>query len=222
MSADNSGSGKEPDNNVNPISDAQLRGAIELSVLQSSLMTPSHTPLRQAANRLRSGLPLTDEAVHRKDYAAYASPLVGGARVQPVDTGDPMEKKLDIARKQYERRLKTEEELGLTPDLMSLPTTRGSPFSEAIDIEEQITERREERGFRRDTFWKSCCGAVMDRRATQYFVQVAIGMGVMAFCMAKIWNAAPFDCSGEDTTVYFSLISALVGFYIPSPTMSKP
>ena len=130
-----------------------------------------------------------------------------------------LEKKLDVVREQFAKKNKMYYNLGLTPGSCSHLI---SPSTEAIDIEDQVLERREEIGFRRRTFWKSCCGAVVDRRAIQFFVQVIIGSGVMLFCMAKIWQAVPLHgCTGEDTTVYFSLLSALVGFYIPSPSMNK-
>lgn len=84
-------------------------------------------------------------------------------------------------------------------------------------VEREAQERIEELEFRRDVMWKSCCGQVIDRRATQYFTQVIIGGIVMGFCMAKIYTAE----EDEDTTVYFSLLSTLVGFYIPAPTMNN-
>ena len=130
-----------------------------------------------------------------------------------------LERQLNDVRKKFERTRHMESKLGLTPDEGSLLIT---PCNEAVYLEDQIIERREELGFRRRTFWKSFCGQIIDRRATQFFVQVFIGAGVMIFCMAKIWQAVPLhDCTGEDTTVYFSLLSALVGFYIPSPSMNK-
>lgn len=136
-------------------------------------------------------------------------------RPQPSE----LEKQLNEVRKKFERTRHMEYQLGLTSDAGSVLIT---PCNEAMDLEEQVLERREELGFRRRTFWKSCCGQIIDRRATQFFVQVFIGIGVMIFCMAKIWQAVPLhDCTGEDTTVYFSLLSALVGFYIPSPSMHK-
>ena len=114
-----------------------------------------------------------------------------------------------------------ESQLGLLSDPGSLMVT---PNNELVTVggnmeKTLVLERKEELGFRRNTFWKSCCGQIIDRRATQFFVQVFIGVGVMSFCMAKIWTAEPLSCTGEDTTVYFSLLSALVGFYIPSPSM---
>lgn len=130
-----------------------------------------------------------------------------------------LEKKLNVVREQFAKKNKMYYNLGLTPGSCSHLI---SPSNEAVDIEDQVLERREEIGFRRRTFWKSCCGTVIDRRAIQFFVQVVIGSGVMLFCMAKIWQAVPLHgCTGEDTTVYFSLLSALVGFYIPSPSMNK-
>jgi hypothetical protein len=129
-----------------------------------------------------------------------------------------LEQQLDDARKSFDRVKRRESQLGLTTDITRSIIT---PLTyESLDIEKQTIDRREELGFRRKTFWKSCCGQIIDRRATQFFVQVFMGGGVMIFCMAKIWQAEPINgCSGEDTTVYFSLLSALIGFYIPSPSI---
>jgi hypothetical protein len=90
-----------------------------------------------------------------------------------------------------------------------------------IDIE-QKEDTGGDQSFVRQTFWKSCCGLMVDKRAIQYFVQVAIGSTVMFFCMMKIWHGGPNHvCTGEDITVYISLLSAIVGFYIPAPTMKS-
>lgn len=86
----------------------------------------------------------------------------------------------------------------------------------ANTAERILQEREDEIGFRRSNFWKSCCGAVMDRRAVQFFVQLGVGSVVITFCMVKICVAP----EGENTTVYFSLLSALVGYFIPSPTLA--
>jgi hypothetical protein len=131
---------------------------------------------------------------------------------------DSLEKQLNDARWRFESNRRMASQLGLTPDIESVII---SPVNEVLD-ENHNTDRREEMGFRRQTFWRSCCGLILDRRATQFFVQVCIGVSVMIFCMAKIWQAEYLHgCTGEDTTIYFSLLSALVGFYIPSPTMNK-
>jgi hypothetical protein len=78
-----------------------------------------------------------------------------------------LERQLNDLRKKFEHTRRMESQLGLTPDAGSLLIT---PCNEAVDIEEQVIERREELGFRRRTFWESCCGQIIDRRATQFFV----------------------------------------------------
>jgi hypothetical protein len=100
-----------------------------------------------------------------------------------------------------------EEELGGT-QLRAIRIDEASPKSAAA-------ERKEELGFRRDTFWKSCCGSIVDRRAVQFFVQLGVGSLVILFCIGKISLAN----EGENLTVYFSLLSAIVGYFIPSPSL---
>jgi hypothetical protein len=128
-----------------------------------------------------------------------------------------LEKKLDEVKKKFKKR-SIEIQLGL-----SEPASHMSPveYIDEDERDERMQDTRDAIGFRRRTFWKSCCGQVLDRRAIVFFVQVFIGATVMIFCMAKIWSADPLECTGEDTTVYFTLLSTLVGFYIPSPSMTR-
>jgi hypothetical protein len=89
---------------------------------------------------------------------------------------------------------------------------------------DMITDRRTESRaleleFKRNTFWKSCCDSVIDRRATVFFTQVAIGAIVVFFAMAKIWLAEPHRCSGDDPSVYIGLISVILGWFVPAPSM---
>jgi hypothetical protein len=93
-------------------------------------------------------------------------------------------------------------------------------FINFMDMDEQIAMRTNEIQFRRSTFWKSCCGMVIDKRATQFFVQVTVSMIVMVFCMYKISTAKFMQCSGEDTTVYWALISSIVSWFLPSPSFT--
>lgn len=167
----------------------------------------------------------TQRLGHNLHRDGFYTPVIDTIRLQkPPYTAMPrsrrleptvLEQKLDEVRKKFEKKRAIDDQLGLT-SCRNSPFR--SPFGEAIDIKEL---REDELGFRRNTFWKSCCGQVIDRRATKFFVQVTIGVCVMGFCMAKIWNAEPENCTGESTLVYFSLISAIVGFYIPSLSMHK-
>jgi hypothetical protein len=203
MSRDNSVNKKLLDNNSIKILDHSREGVSELPVLKTGLLDPDDIDVGFGK------LPVGGD-----DYIDYTKPMNID---QPVQT--TLEKRLNNVRSKYERNRRMELQLGLTPDAGSMPIT---PVNELTDMEEHVIDRREEIGFRRRTFWKSCCGQIIDRRATQFFVQVFIGVGIMVFCMVKICLAVPLEgCTGEDTTVYFSLLSALVGFYIPSPSMHK-
>lgn len=90
----------------------------------------------------------------------------------------------------------------------------------ADEIVENITEREEKNNnmskFEQENYWKSCCGSIVDRRTLTYVVQVIASFGAIIFCMAKIWNADQQECSGEDITIWVSLLSTIIGAYIPT------
>lgn len=123
-----------------------------------------------------------------------------------------LDNKLIDARKEFIKNKRLNSQLGLSTNV----SMTGTPENEEI-----ITnERKEELGFRRQTFWKSCGGCIVDRRIMQFFVQVFIGLIVIIFCMIKIFLIGPtYSCSGEDPSVYFSLLSTIIGFFIPSPSL---
>ena len=60
--------------------------------------------------------------------------------------------------------------------------------------------------------WKSLC-LVMDRRAVQYFTQIAIIVGVMCFCIYKLVT----DPSCEAQKAYTGLLTLAMGVVVPSP-----
>ena len=194
-----------------------LRGARYNPISEKSILYPP----RKSNNTNNGNIILRGYNIRKHiDNDMISPPYTDDNRKGSIsDKPSILEHQLNTVRTKFERNRRMESQLGLTPNTGSALIT---PYHEAIDIEEQVIDRREEMGFRRRTFWKSCCGQIIDRRATQFFVQVFIGASVMIFCMAKIWQADPIHgCMGEDTTAYFSLLSALVGFYIPSPSMSN-
>jgi hypothetical protein len=83
----------------------------------------------------------------------------------------------------------------------------------------RLNSRTDELEFKRNTFWKSCCDSVIDRRATVFFTQVAIGAIVIFFAMAKMLLSSPYRCSGDDPSVYVGLISVILGWFVPAPSM---
>lgn len=107
-------------------------------------------------------------------------------------------------------------------------TTRRSPQIVADDISidiladevaENIADRKEKKNnlsFEQENYWKSCCGSIVDRRTLTYIVQVIASFGAIIFCMAKIWNADQQECTGEDITIWVSLLSTIIGAYIPT------
>lgn len=125
-----------------------------------------------------------------------------------------LDNKLINARKKFIKNKHLNSQLGLSANV----SIAGTPENEEIITK----ERKEELGFRRQTFWKSCCGCIVDRRIMQFFVQVFIGLIIIIFCMIKIFLIGPnYSCSGEDPSVYFSLLSTIIGFFIPSPSMGR-
>jgi hypothetical protein len=60
--------------------------------------------------------------------------------------------------------------------------------------------------------WKSCC-MVLDRRAVQYFTQLAVIAGTMAFSLYQLINLP--NC--EEQQAYLGLLTLLIGLIIPNP-----
>jgi hypothetical protein len=128
--------------------------------------------------------------------------------VENIVDSDKLDDVLETARALH--RSRRVDEMGLTD-------AGSSPVVELIGsraVEEEI-------GFRRRVFWKSCCGGKLDSRVVQYFVQVSVAIGIMIFCAVSIILAEPLEhCTGDDTTVYFALLTTIIGFLLPSPSIS--
>lgn len=87
------------------------------------------------------------------------------------------------------------------------------------NAENKIEAQNQEMEFEQENFWRTCCGSIIDKRVMTYSVQVMVSMTTMAFCMIKILSSEEQDCTGEDTTVWVSLLSAIVGAYIPTTSI---
>jgi hypothetical protein len=64
--------------------------------------------------------------------------------------------------------------------------------------------------------WESCC-LTMDKRAVQYFTQIAIIMGVMSFSIVQLIRLD--DCDSQQT--YMGLLTMMIGVIMPSPRFNK-
>ena len=61
--------------------------------------------------------------------------------------------------------------------------------------------------------WQSCC-ITLDKRACQYFTQMAVLIGVMGFSVGMLLTHD--TCT--DQQAYLSLLMMLIGLVIPAPT----
>jgi hypothetical protein len=61
-----------------------------------------------------------------------------------------------------------------------------------------------------DNLW-ICCGSKTDKEAVKYTVQVLFGFTLVSFSIGQIVR----DVSNKE--VYFSLISSIFGYFLPSP-----
>jgi hypothetical protein len=89
-----------------------------------------------------------------------------------------------------------------------------------LESDKKIMSQMEELKFKRDNFWKSCCNLIIDKRATVFFTQVGIGMSVIVFCMIKLSVSQRYECTGDDPSIFLGLMSVVLGWFVPSPTMS--
>jgi hypothetical protein len=62
--------------------------------------------------------------------------------------------------------------------------------------------------------WNSCC-MTMDKRAVQFFSQMAIIMMVMSFCIYQLINLK----DPNDQATYLGLLNVLLGVLLPAPSL---
>lgn len=67
-----------------------------------------------------------------------------------------------------------------------------------------------------DNTWQSCCLTV-DKRATIFFSQFTIAMVVTAFCIYQLINLD--NCEAQ--SLYSSILTLILGVFLPSPKMRK-
>lgn len=79
---------------------------------------------------------------------------------------------------------------------------------------------REETKWRHETLWTCCSGTIVDKRAAIFIVQTLMIFIVMIFSMTMIFLSE----DGDDVTVWVSIISAIVGNFLPkgSNVLLKP
>lgn len=87
----------------------------------------------------------------------------------------------------------------------NIPTLKTvNDVKELITFEQQIIDK--------DTTWRSCCLTV-DKRALAFFSSLVISLIILLFCIYQLVNKT--EC--EDIQIYISLITMIIGVYLPSP-----
>jgi hypothetical protein len=64
--------------------------------------------------------------------------------------------------------------------------------------------------------WTSCC-VTLDRRAVQYFTQIAIIGGSMCFSISQLYR----NQSCENQQAYLGLLTLLIGLLMPAPKFNN-
>jgi hypothetical protein len=100
-------------------------------------------------------------------------------------------------------------DLTLGPDYCSPSHISPATAKKIIDYKIHREEKKEE------NTWRSCC-FVSDKRAIQYFSQLFIIAGVMAFSIVQM---ARLDSC--DSQPYLGLLTLLIGLIIPNPKIKQ-
>jgi len=68
-----------------------------------------------------------------------------------------------------------------------------------------------------DIYWETCCCGKTDHRIITFIVQIFFGFMLCFFCLYKL--SLSLSCAEEN--VYISLLSGIVGIFLPSPRIMK-
>jgi hypothetical protein len=99
---------------------------------------------------------------------------------------------------------------------MDIPRDEETPMS-LESRKRKLEIERKEKEFERETYWKSCCCGSTDRRILNYATQVGFGLLISTFCIFKL--SSDIACAEEN--VYISLLSGIIGVFLPSPSLGK-
>ena len=70
-----------------------------------------------------------------------------------------------------------------------------------------------EKEFSRKTYWQTCCGSKLDKRAVQFFSQLTISLMVMIFSLYQLHRE-------KDKEIYLSLLTMILGVYVEAPRLN--
>lgn len=88
--------------------------------------------------------------------------------------------------------------------------------SSPVIASQQITQANDnENDNKSSNVWISRCGRVVDSRLLQYISSLSVTIFVLFFCIYQIIS------NEDDSSVYLTIISTILGIYLPSPLSSS-
>ena len=84
-----------------------------------------------------------------------------------------------------------------------------------IELESPTVERRHIENEKLKDEWTVCCSNT-NKHFLKYIVQVLFGVAVMLFAFIQVIRDV------DQKEIYFSLISGIIGGFLPSPHMNAP
>lgn len=85
------------------------------------------------------------------------------------------------------------------------------------DLSPRTRVKLQQAEFERENLWHSCICGETDKRILAYATQVGFGLMISGFCIYKL--SSDIACSEEH--VYVSLLSGIIGVFLPSPSLGK-
>lgn len=100
-----------------------------------------------------------------------------------------------------------EEKTESTPRRMETENTR--LLNHRIQVDD------DNRQFEHNNIYQSCCLRI-DKRALQFFTQALFSLLVIIFCIVNLTIK-----EGKNTEIYISLLTFILGVFLPSPNMRQ-
>lgn len=80
-------------------------------------------------------------------------------------------------------------------------------------VEKKVLEMKQnKREFEQENIYRTCCSGTSDKRFLKHMSQIIFGFTISAFCCVQLVRVNKCDHD-----IYVSILSGILGFFIPSP-----
>jgi hypothetical protein len=107
------------------------------------------------------------------------------------------------------------EEITIEPLEKSRSSSNASPKTRSAMRKMQLEHDIELENRKMDLTWRTSC-IELDRRCVIFITQTFFSLIVISFCIAKL--VGPKE---DDDTIYISLLTTILGIYLPSPSLAS-